>query len=197
MAGDTRHILLDTATSLVRRRGYSAFSYADLAAAVGIRKPSIHHHFPTKEDLGEALITAYTDTFGEKLDYIDRQTTMPLERLQRYAGLYREGLINGEGCLCGMLASEISILPERVQRGVRQFFALNLRWLEQTLQDGVSQGVFRRGLRPDRESRTVLSAFQGAMFVALSTNEVATFDEAVEGLFAGLRAPGERTRPVS
>ena len=49
MSLDMRSTLIDVATGQVRRLGYSAFSYADLAAAVGIRKPSIHHHFPAKE----------------------------------------------------------------------------------------------------------------------------------------------------
>ena len=67
MSLDMRSTLIDVATSQVRRLGYSAFSYADLADAVGIRKPSIHHHFPTKEDLGVAIVAAYTEHFSEQL----------------------------------------------------------------------------------------------------------------------------------
>ena len=55
---DTRAELLIQAETLVRGRGYAGFSYADLAEAVGIRKASIHHHFPTKVDLGAALVAA-------------------------------------------------------------------------------------------------------------------------------------------
>ena len=55
---DTRTELLIQAESLVRGRGWSGFSYADLAEAVGIRKASIHHHFRTKDDLGAALVDA-------------------------------------------------------------------------------------------------------------------------------------------
>jgi TetR/AcrR family transcriptional repressor of nem operon len=114
----------------VRRQGYSAFSYADLAEAVGIRKASIHHHFPSKEDLGEAVVDAYTSSFAVQLDEIGKETADPIERLSRYAALYREGLARKEACLCGVLASEISILPDRVQNGVRRFLSLNLRWFE-------------------------------------------------------------------
>ncbi|MDP2026901.1 TetR/AcrR family transcriptional regulator [Sulfuriferula sp.] len=41
---------------MVQRRGFNDFSYADIANEVGIRKASLHHHFPTKTDLGLALI---------------------------------------------------------------------------------------------------------------------------------------------
>jgi TetR/AcrR family transcriptional repressor of nem operon len=194
MEPGTRQALIETATRLVRKRGYSACSYADLAEVVGIRKPSIHHHFPSKEDLGEAIVEVYAAEFGKLLDQIHARTPDPIERLKRYAGLYKDGLSRGEGCLCGVLASEISILPSRVQTQVRRFFALNLRWLEATLRDGVARGDLRPGLSPAREAHTILSALQGATFVALSMHQPASFDQALAGLLAGLRAPARRTR---
>jgi TetR/AcrR family transcriptional repressor of nem operon len=183
---DTRSTLIDVATSQVRRQGYSAFSYADLADAVGIRKPSIHHHFPTKEDLGVALVATYTKRFSDELERIDAEIGTVIERLRAYAGPYREGLGVGQGCLCGVLASEVAVLPQRVQAGVRQFFGLNLRWLERTLREGRSTGALRRDVEPEREARTVLATLQGAMFVALSLQEPASFDQAVAGLLKGL-----------
>ena len=59
----TRALLLNEAEALLRTRGYAAFSYADLAERVGIRKASIHHHFRTKEELGVSLIDAYLVKF--------------------------------------------------------------------------------------------------------------------------------------
>ena len=53
---DTRTALLESAERTARQRGYDGFSYADLADDVGIRKASIHHHFPTKATLALALI---------------------------------------------------------------------------------------------------------------------------------------------
>jgi TetR/AcrR family transcriptional repressor of nem operon len=179
---------METATGLVRRRGYSAFSYADLADAVGIRKASIHHHFPSKEDLGEAVVDLYTADFAAELDAIRNETEDPFERLGRYAALYREGLARKEACLCGVLASEIAILPDRVQNGVRRFLSLNLGWLEGTLKEGSGRGL-RPGTQPRREARTLLSALQGALIIGLSTQDPAAFDETVEGLLASLRPP--------
>ena len=186
MSIDTRSTLIGVATGQVRRQGYSAFSYADLAESVGIRKPSIHHHFPTKEDLGAAMVAAYTERFSEQLDRIDAGNSGVIERLRAYSSLYRQGLTSGQGCLCGVLASEVAVLPERVQVGVRQFFALNLRWLEQTLRGGRSTGSLRDDIKPQREARTILATLQGATFVALALQEPTSFDQAVAGLLRGL-----------
>ena len=45
-------------------------SYADLAEVVGIRKASIHHHFPTKTDLAIALLRSYEERYGAALEAI-------------------------------------------------------------------------------------------------------------------------------
>ncbi len=39
--------------------GYNGFSYADIAEVVGIRKTSIHHHFPTLPEWHGASIPLY------------------------------------------------------------------------------------------------------------------------------------------
>ena len=186
MASDTRSTLIDAALGKVRRQGYSAFSYADLAEAAGLRKPSIHHHFPTKEDLGVEMVKTYSERFAEDLARIDAAHGGALERLRAYARLYRHGLGEEQGCLCGVLASEVAVLPPRVQAGVRQFFQLNLRWLERTLQAGVAGRELGRTAEPRRDARTVLATLQGAMLVALSLQQPAAFDHAVDGLLAGL-----------
>jgi len=186
MSSDTRSSLIEVATSEIRRRGYSAFSYADLADAVGIRKPSIHHHFPTKEELGVAIVEAYTDAFAGELDRISARTDDVVKRLRAYAGLYREGLAAGKGCLCGVLASEVAVLPRRIQAGVRRFFDLNLRWLEQILRDARAGGALRPATKPQHEAKTILAALQGATFVSLSLQDPSAFDQVVTGLLKGL-----------
>lgn len=188
MRSDTRSTLIDVAIGQVRRQGYSAFSYADLADVAGIRKPSIHHHFPTKEDLGVAMVSAYTERFSEDLARIDAGHAAAIDRLRQYARLYRQGLGTDQGCLCGVLASEVAVLPSRVQAGVRQFFQVNLRWLEHTLREGCAKGQLTGNVDPRRDARTVLATLQGAMLVALSLHQPASFDHAVEGLLSGLAA---------
>ena len=67
MQADTKTALLDLAERAVRSRGYDGFSYADLARAQGIRKASIHYHFPTKADLSQNLMARYHTRFEKQL----------------------------------------------------------------------------------------------------------------------------------
>ena len=59
-AAGTAERILDVAERLVQSRGYNGFSYADVAAELGITKASLHYHFAGKAELGEALIARYT-----------------------------------------------------------------------------------------------------------------------------------------
>jgi TetR/AcrR family transcriptional repressor of nem operon len=180
----TRDELIERAISLVRVQGYAGFSYADLADAVGIRKPSIHHYFPSKEDLAEAIVEVYSAQFFGRLEAIAAKAGTVHERISAYAGIYREALKADQACLCGMLASEVAILPEPVRRGVARFFERNLLWLEATLSEGAGKAAATasRG-----QARMIISSLQGALFVARSLGNRQMFDDAVGAVLDGLR----------
>ena len=69
--GDTATRILDSAESLVQVRGFNGFSYADVAAELGVTKASLHYHFPGKAELGRALIVRYATRFNAALAGID------------------------------------------------------------------------------------------------------------------------------
>ena len=95
MEQDTRERLLRETETLVRTRGYAAFSYADLSERVGIRKASIHHHFRTKEDLGAALIDSYLVKFEAALAEVLEQERRAMPRLRRYAAFFTDSIATG------------------------------------------------------------------------------------------------------
>ena len=64
---DTSGRILDVAERLVQTRGFNAFSYADIAAALNITKASLHYHFPTKAILGERLVERYRNHSWRRL----------------------------------------------------------------------------------------------------------------------------------
>src|SRR5271170_1076386 len=113
--------ILDVAEQLAQTRGYNGFSYADIAAQLGVTKASLHYHFPSKAELGRALIERYHGLFGAALDAIDRQTDEPREKLRQYVGLYDSVLSNERMCLCGMLAAEHATLPAPMQEELKLF----------------------------------------------------------------------------
>ncbi len=55
---ETRDQIIHLADDLIRRKGFNAFSYTDIAVPPDIRNAAIPYYFPAKSDLGEAVIDA-------------------------------------------------------------------------------------------------------------------------------------------
>ena len=67
--GNTREQIMQRAEALLLQKGFNGFSYRDISAPMGVKNAAIHYHFPTKGDLGVALIEKYhsklrSDTAG-------------------------------------------------------------------------------------------------------------------------------------
>ncbi|MEM9002815.1 MAG: TetR/AcrR family transcriptional regulator [Cyanobacteria bacterium P01_F01_bin.86] len=184
---ETAQQILDVAQDLVRCRGYSAFSYADISKQVGIRKASIHYHFPSKEELGKELVMRYRTTFQQKLKAIEQSESDARQRLQEFVGLYRSGLSECQMCLCGMLSAEIEVLPDSVQEEVRGFLAETQAWLTRVLAVGESAGCLQPRIAPETEASLLLATVQGAQLIArTAANSEATFNGIAKPLLASL-----------
>ena len=165
MFNATREKLLAEAEVLVRQRGWSGFSYADLAAAVGLRKASIHHHFPVKEDLGVALIEAYGQRYEAELEKILAASNDGLVRVEAYAKLYLHGLEQEQGCLAAAMAAELAILPTRIRDGVAIFFHRHIVWLQQILAEGQVSDTIGADIDPAQSARMIVATLEGALMM--------------------------------
>lgn len=155
----------------MRTRGYAAFSYADLSETVGIRKASIHHHFPTKEDLGKAIVEEYVERVRINLDRITREHNGAAERVHAFFSLFLSSTEDGKLPLCGALAAEMAALPVGLQTLTRGFFALQLDWLSATLDEGISNGELPEGTGSKNKAFLLLSILEGSSFINWATDE--------------------------
>jgi len=186
---DTRAELLLQAETLVRGRGYSGFSYADLAALVGIRKASIHHHFPTKADLALALVAAYDARYDAALDAIRAEAGDGVARIEAYGRLYLGGVADDLGCLCAVLAVERDALPEPLRADIVRFFDKHIAWLERVLADGLADGTVRADVIPGASARLVVATLEGALLLERMLAGTTGFRETLGALCDALRPP--------
>lgn len=74
--------VLATAADIFSRRGFRATSMNEIAAAVGLSKPTLYHYFRSKEEL---LVRLYSDVLDESLrmalEVVDSEPT-PLEAVR-------------------------------------------------------------------------------------------------------------------
>ncbi|MBT9491988.1 MAG: TetR/AcrR family transcriptional regulator [Paucibacter sp.] len=158
--------IVDAGEALIQRVGYNGFSYEDVAQMVGIRKPSIHHHFPTKIELGVVVTQRYTHRFRQALLHIEGTQARAPERLRAYAQLFETTYAeNRRLCVCGMLGAESDSLPAEINAEVRRFFEINIAWLESVLTQGQQAGSLKLGVSTQDWAETILATLEGAMLV--------------------------------
>lgn len=183
----TRISLLQSAERAVRQRGYQGFSYADLAREIGIRKASIHHHFPTKAGLGLALIERYNAAFFEQLENIKDGEATAAEQLRAYLRLYRDALDNGEQvCLCVSLSAGRAHLSEEILDQLDRFHSDSLQWLEQLYKRAQTDGSIPLHASPEAEASATLALVEGAQLLARASKDIAQFDQSTRALHARL-----------
>lgn len=183
----TKQALLDSAENAARRRGYDGFSYADLAHDVGIRKASIHHHFPTKADLVLALLERYRERFVQTLADIARRHTNGAERLAAYLTLYRDSLAGGEMvCLCVAFSAGRDSLSEPILAELNRFHDQSLSWLDELFTSASEDGSVQAVQTPSSEAASCLALVEGAQLLARASRSVTAFDAATATLSSRL-----------
>lgn len=182
---DMRDQIIASAQKLVQQRGFNGFSYADVAGEVGIRKASLHHHFPTKTDLGLAVIETYLAALEKGLAVIDAKALRADNKLRAYVALYRAALSENRLCLCGVLASEVLTLDQAMVPQINRFFNRNIDWLTEVLSAGKSQDALTYTGSAADNARAILSGLQGALLLARASGDASTFDRTASLLVAG------------
>ncbi len=180
MTTDTKTALLDVAEHAARARGFDGFSYADLAEAVGIRKASIHYHFPTKAALSAALMDRYHAALDGECGKIEAGHDTGAGCLLALITLYRDALNDGTTlCLCVSLISSRESLSDEVIQKIREFRAMMVARIQAIFELGQQDKSISGISDPAAEARAALALLEGAHLTARAEEDARTFDEAV------------------
>jgi TetR/AcrR family transcriptional regulator, transcriptional repressor for nem operon len=166
---DTRTAIMDAAQELIQRGGANAMSYQDVSDAVGIRKASIHHHFPTKDDLIAAVIERFAEYVFGLMDGIFQSKLDPAAKLRRYAALFEATLSEGKRdkvCLFAILGAELSSLDSPATARVRRFYHENELRLARVLEEGREKGQFHFKGDARRVAAMFFALLEGGALIA-------------------------------
>jgi TetR/AcrR family transcriptional repressor of nem operon len=191
---DTATRILDSAERLVQHRGFNGFSYADVAAEMGITKASLHYHFAGKAELGQALVERYAARFAAALEAIDAERGDAPSKLAAYSQIYTDVLRRKRMCLCGMLAADYDTLPGPMRDAVLRFFDHNESWLAGVFQQGNADGSLHVEGSISEAARALVGGLEGAMLIARPYDQPTRFETTASQLVASLApaTPPER-----
>ena len=164
---DTRTRILDLAETLLLERGFNAFSYQHLARELGVKPAAIHYHFPSKDDLGTALVARQLRRL-RKWRALPRVTDLqPAQQFEALLAVYDNHLGHDRRvCQFGALAADFRTLPAAMQTELRTFNRELTEWLAEVLAVGRATGELRFVGSPTAKATQVLTVLAGALQVA-------------------------------
>ncbi|MFE8070798.1 TetR family transcriptional regulator [Marinobacteraceae bacterium S3BR75-40.1] len=179
-ASDTRAALMDAAERAVREQGVDGFSYADLSRAVGIRKASIHYHFPGKADLLVAIMARYRARILAELELFAQDERAASASIASFLSLYRSALKDCTAlCLCVASAVNPQGLDSRVTGEIQRFREAVVAWLESRFEVACQDGSVDAVGDPREEAAAALAMAEGGQIAARLAGSMTRFDLAV------------------
>lgn len=168
---ETANRLLDLAEARMCDAGYRGFSFRELAAEIGIKSASVHHHFPTKAGMAAAVVRRYGERF---FDLVGRR---PGETADEVIAVYRSIFRNeierdGRMCLNGMLGAEAGGLPSEVLEEIETYFRRCI--------DDLSSRI--GGSNAAERAFQIMATLEGGLILARAYGDISAFDHATASL---------------
>jgi len=158
---------MNLAEALLQDKGFNGFSYAHIAAELGVKNAAIHYHFSTKEALGIAVIQRYRERFKLWINNSRVKDLSYEEKLDWFFNIYTDMRADkGKVCLVGSMEAEFNTIPEGLQKEVQALQTELLAWLQNTLAEGRDAGVFHFNGEPVNKAALIGSSLQGALQMA-------------------------------
>lgn len=84
LEGGARRHAVDAAAALFKKSGFNAVSMIEVAQAVGLSKPGLYHHWPSKEALLQAIVGLSSELLLRQLEQARESSADPGERMRAY-----------------------------------------------------------------------------------------------------------------
>lgn len=140
-----RHEVAITALQVFREKGYAGASMAAVARAAGIQKSSLYHHFPSKEAMFLAAISAdIADPLRRAVELLEQEGRPAAERFEEALGCFYDAMIvRAIGPLTTVIAETSREVPT-VAQGFHDHVIVPFRTTVTTLHaKGCAEGSFR------------------------------------------------------
>jgi AcrR family transcriptional regulator len=174
----TRDRIISAADKLFYQQGYEYTSFADIAEAVGISRGNFYHHFKTKDEILDEVITKRLANTSAMLNKWEIEGEDPKERIQSFIHILimNKAKIKRYGCPVGTLSSELAKLGHPSKDGATELFTLFRVWLKNQFEN------LGLGRQADSLAMHLLALSQGVATLASAFNDEAFIHQEVKRL---------------
>ena len=182
----TREKIITIAKDLIHRVGLNAMSYQHISDEVGIRKASIHHHFPKKENLIDELLKDCQISYGENYKRIVGGSGTAPEKLRKLSAVFQDGLQKQELCLVGAISTNLNTLQEHSSQLLEETIRNTVDIFAIAFKQGLDENSLTYTGTPHELAHVFFSFLVGIQITARVYGGVETFEKATEGLISAL-----------
>jgi AcrR family transcriptional regulator len=194
----TRDKIVDAAYQEIHRHGFQAASLANILAKTGLTKGALYHHFPTKNDLGFAVIEEVIRAgFEVRMFAPLRESADPIETLIEIIQNKAESATLETvslGCALNNLMQEMSPLDVEFKRCLNGI----LKTWQDTVTDALKRAQKQGRARKDVDCRAaalfIVSAFEGCVGVSKNLQSVKDFGQCLSQLLSYIRGLSAKKR---
>ncbi|MGA3601815.1 TetR/AcrR family transcriptional regulator [Lysinibacillus agricola] len=135
--------IIELSLKKIQEKGFSSFSYDDLAKELGVTKASIHYHFEKKGDLGFAVCERIQQGLEEAYSAIKHSSTDPKEKPFAFI-LQRVRFIElNDVCPISALQADYNYLPEQMQEKIQQLSQMEVNLVVDLLHEAKQEGALQ------------------------------------------------------
>ncbi len=149
--GDVRQRILDESTALFAHQGFDGTSLQAIASAVGVAKPSLLHHFATKDAIREQVIDDLLDHFR---DEIPKRLASGRGGLDRFTSAVTAlvDFFREDPARARLVSREVLDRPQETRERLREHLRPWIHLVTDTIRLGQGSSV----LRPDLDAEAYL-----------------------------------------
>lgn len=159
----TKQDIIDIAERLIRTVGYNAFSYKDISSELAIKNAAIHYHFPTKADLGCAVIDKTRLIFETQKEEWIKQS--PAQNLESFIDIYAKNKQNSYVCFMGALSAAYTTLPTVMQEKLTTASLEIREWVVDFLRRGKEGKVFHYSCAHESMADLVITSMMASLLL--------------------------------
>lgn len=178
MTSTTRNEIVEAADELFYQQGYEHTSFKNIADEVQISRGNFYHHFKSKDEILQAVITERLIRTEEMLERWEIEGKHPEDCIRRFIHILIDNLdkIKLYGCPIGTLSTELAKLNHDSQAEANLLFTFFRTWLRKQFiklgREADADELAMHLLARSQGVATLGSAFRDEIFIKLEVNQM-------------------------
>ena len=190
-AEETRKKIMRVASEEIYRVGFQSASVGEILRKLSISKGCFYHHFPTKQELGYAVLEENFFEFQSEIWLPVFNAPNPLRAVIKLLN-NASNIVDKErvklGCPINNLAQEMSPIDEGFRTRVEKIYQMWRTRLTESLLRAQKEGYMQRNVQASEIAVLIITVMQGAIGIAKNAQNHAIFADCTRGLIRYLKS---------